>query len=72
MEEFHWVLIRGLVFIHDETQPIFDSEADILFALTEEMKPSVNLIVYFVHESGEIIHDELKIEFEESDQDYVS
>lgn len=45
---------------------IFDTQYEFSFLSTDEMKPAVNVVVYYVLESNQIIHDELKIDFDDA------
>lgn len=53
-----------------------DAEDDVMFSLgfkvTPEMLPSSNLIVYYIQPSGEVVFNQLKLEFDDLLGNYVS
>lgn len=56
--------MQGSKIVFSQTfDAIFNTEFEFSFPSTDEMKPTVNVVVYYVPESNQIIHDELKIDF---------
>lgn len=57
--------------VHKEIVEVyFNKEYELKLLSTEDMKPSVNVVVFYT-ERGQIIHDELTINFVERDESFV-
>lgn len=66
------VLGRGDVIISRSMQVPNSKSFNFRFLASFSMVPKANLIVYYIRPDGEIISDELKIEFGDELQNFVS
>lgn len=66
------VLGRGDVIISRTLQVANSRNFNFRFLASFAMVPKANVIVYYMREDGEIVSDQLKIEFENELQNFVS
>lgn len=66
------VLGRGDVIISRTVQLPNSKNFNFRFLASFAMVPKANLIVYYIRPDGEIISDQLKVEFENELQNFVS
>lgn len=66
------VISFGKILYTSSTPVFFHTSSSISFKSTEEMFPLVDVLVYYVSESGEIVSDDLRVRFENKAQNKVS
>lgn len=68
-----YYVITGQKLIHKKLNQARDrSQFEIKLNVIPEMLPSTKLIVYWIHQSGEIIYDSVALEFERELRNHVS
>lgn len=71
LESLYCVVMQDSKVVHKEIVEVyFNKEYELKLLSTEDMKPSVNVVVFYT-ERGQIIHDELTINFVERDESFV-
>jgi hypothetical protein len=75
MTDFFCVVFQGSKIVYEDhlVFGIFKEDvSEISFKATQDMKPLVNVVVYYIHENGEIIYDAVVIDFREESKNFVS
>lgn len=69
---FYIVMHGSKIFQVSTEHAYYSTETEISFTITDEMKAFVDVIVYYLHESGETIYDEIRVELPVEAESYVS
>jgi hypothetical protein len=65
MTEMHYIVVGKTEIIRSETISDLSErqEVEFSFRATDAMSPQSNVLIYFVHSTGEIIFDQLELSF---------
>lgn len=66
LAEIHWILLQGSRVLSSKiNQAIWKKEDEFSFKATDEMKPSVNVVAFYVHSNGDVVKEEVAVKIEE-------
>lgn len=69
LEDYHCVVFQSSKVVHSSTNHgLWSPQSEISFMTTFDMLPSINVLVYYFHETDGIISDELTIGLEDGNE----
>lgn len=72
MAEVFSIFVGKNGIIQSQKHKVDNNKAILNFVVTHAMLPSSNLIVYYIQSTGEVIFNQLKLEFGEILENFVS
>lgn len=70
LAEIHWILVHGSKILASKiNQAIWEKEDELPFEATDEMKPSVNVVAFYVHSNGAVVKEEVTLKIEDNHGD---
>jgi Alpha-2-macroglobulin bait region domain len=68
IEMVHYIVIgrTGILISKNESFPASVHEFEIKFMATSWMVPEAQVLIYYIHYTGEVIYDQLNLPFEEN------